>query len=60
MGEAAHAAAKEHIAREIGRFDWTETQLVVLSTCQTGLGAVPSGDGIYGLRRALVLADAAS
>jgi CHAT domain-containing protein len=60
MAGANQGAGGIVTAREIAGFDWWGTQLVVLSACATGVGAMPSGDGVYGMRRALVLAGAES
>jgi len=47
-------------ALEVTKLDWQGTEMVVISGCESGKGEIQSGEGVYGLKRAIAVAGARS
>lgn len=47
-------------ALEVAQLSWEGTDLVVISACESGLGDLQVGEGVYGLKRSIAVAGARS
>lgn len=47
-------------ALEVAQLNWSGTDLVVISACESGRGEIRTGEGVFGLKRSIAVAGARS